>query len=222
VGEIDRTLNQISQMETYNRRALEISQEAEYMRGITVATVNLGDVALRKGDTEEALRLYSEVIELSEGAGLKTILTLTLFLAGDANYILQKYDQAVKHYKAANKRAVEIAHLLYAFNADISELVTLWADGKKPTKKLLKNVRSIMGSSADWSESTESGLMKEVRRKVLDDPESDSDLCVFFDGEKCFECRVERKGIRKECFGNLLWMGGLCLHFKEFLSKLEE
>jgi tetratricopeptide (TPR) repeat protein len=222
VGEIDRTLNQISQMETYNRRALEISQEAEYMRGITVATVNLGDVALRKGDTEEALRFYNEVIELSEGAGLKTILTLTLFLAGDANYILQKYDQAVKHYKAANKRAVEIAHLLYAFNADISELVTLWADGKKPTKKLLKKVRSIMGSSADWSESTESGLMKEVRRKVLDDPESDSDLCVFFDGEKCFECRVERKGLRKECFGNLLWMGGLCPHFKEFLSKLEE
>ncbi|MFX1605379.1 MAG: tetratricopeptide repeat protein [Promethearchaeota archaeon] len=221
VGEIDRTLNQISQMETYNRRALEISQEAEYMRGITVATVNLGDVALRKGDTEEALRLYNEVIELSEGAGLKTILTLTLFLAGDANFILHRYDQAIERYKDANKRALEIAHFLYAFNADISELVTLWEVGKKPNKKLLKKIRSIMGSSEDWSEFTESGLMKEVRKKVLDDPESESDLCVFFDGEKCFECRVERTGLLKECFGNLLWMGGLCPYFKEFLIELE-
>jgi tetratricopeptide (TPR) repeat protein len=220
VGEIDRTLDQVSQMETYNRRALEISQEAEYMRGIAVATVNLGDVALRKGDTEEAIRLYNEAIALSEGAGMRSTLTLTLFLAGDANYILQRYDEAISCYKKAKKVSLEIDHLLYGFNADVSELITVWANGKRPSEKLLSMIRSSVGKDKDWSDSPELNLMKDVRRKVLKDPASDSDLCVFFDGEKSFECRVERMGLRKECFGNLYWMGGLCPHFKEFISKL--
>ena len=222
VGEIDRTLDQISQMETYNRRALEISQEAEYMRGIAVATVNLGDVALRKGNTEEAIRLYNEAITLVEGAGMRSTLTLTLFLAGDANYILQRYEEAISCYKRAKEVSVEIDHLLYGFNADVSELVTLWALGKKPEKRLLSSISSILGSSDDWSDSPELNLMKDVRKKVLDDAASDSELCVFFDGEKSFECRVERMGLRKECFGNLYWMGGLCPHFKEFMSKLDK
>ncbi|MHA1965893.1 MAG: tetratricopeptide repeat protein [Candidatus Thorarchaeota archaeon] len=222
VGEVDRALDQISQMETYNRRALEISQEAEYMRGIAVATVNLGDVALRRGETEEAIRLYNEAIALSEGAGMRTTLTLTLFLAGDANYILQRYDEAVSAYKSAKEVSLEIDHLLYGFNADVSELVAAWADGKKPDKRLLSMIRSTLGPSGEWSDSPELNLMKDVRRKVLGDPKSESDLCVFFDGEKSFECRVERMGLRKECFGNLYWKGGLCPHFKEFMSKLEE
>jgi tetratricopeptide (TPR) repeat protein len=222
VGEIDRALDQISQMETYNRRALEISQEAEYMRGIATATVNLGDVALRKGDSEEAIRLYNEAITLAEGAGMRLTLTLTLFLAGDANHILQRYSEAVSSYKKAKEVSVDIDHLLYGFNADISELVTLWADGKKPDEKLLSLIRSILGPSKDWSDSPELNMMKDVRRKVLDDPNSDNELCVFFDGEKSFECRVERMGLRKECFGNLYWMGGLCPHFRDFMSTLEE
>ncbi|MFW9962909.1 MAG: tetratricopeptide repeat protein [Candidatus Sifarchaeia archaeon] len=222
VGEIDRTLDQIPQMETYNRRALEISQEAEYMRGIAVATVNLGDVALRKGDTEEAIRLYNEVISLSEGAGMRTTLALTLFLAGDANYILQRYNEAISCYRRAKKVSVEIDHLLYGFNADVSELVTLWAAEKKPDNKFISKIRAILGSRKDWSDSPELNLMQDVRKKVLDDPTYDSNLCVFFDGEKSFECRVERMGLRKECFGNLYWMGGLCPYFKDFISKLDE
>lgn len=222
VGEIDRALDQIDQMETYNRRALEISQEAEYMRGIATATVNLGDVALRRGKTEDAIQLYNEAIALSEGAGMKNTLTLTLFLAGDANYILQRYDEAISAYKSAKQVSVETDHLLYGFNADVSELVAVWADGKKPDKKLLSMFRSILGSNEDWSDSPEQNLMRDVRKKVLDDPKSDAVLCVFFDGEKSFECRVERMGLRKECFGNLYWMGGLCPHFREFLSKIDE
>ncbi|MFW9788983.1 MAG: tetratricopeptide repeat protein [Candidatus Thorarchaeota archaeon] len=222
VGEIDRALDQISQMETYNRRALEISQEAEYMRGIATATVNLGDVALRKGDTEEAIRLYDEATQLAEGAGMRSTLTLTLFLAGDANYILQRYDDAIAAYRRAKEVSVDIDHLLYGFNADVSELVTLWADGRTPDEKLLAHIRKQLGPSKEWSDSPELNRMKEVRRMVLDDPKSDSDLCVFFDGEKSFECRVERLGLRKECFGNLYWMGGLCPYFKDFISKLEE
>jgi tetratricopeptide (TPR) repeat protein len=222
VGEIDRTLDQIPQMEIYNRRALEISQEAEYMRGIAIATVNLGDVALRKGDTEEAIRLYNEGIALAEGAGMKSTLTLTLFLAGDANYILQRFDDAISCYKSAREVSLEINHLLYGFNADVSEIITVWADGKKPNKELISKVHSALVLGKEWSDSPELNLMQEVRMKVLDDPNCDSDLCVFFDGEKSFECRVERMGLHKECFGNLYWMGGLCPYFKEFISKLEE
>ena len=222
VGEIDRALDQIPQMETYNRRALEISQEAEYMRGIATATVNLGDVALRRGETEEAIRLYNEAIALSEGAGMRSTLTLTLFLAGDANYILQRYDEAVTCYKSAKEISLEIDHLLYGFNADVSELVAIHASGKKPDNKLVSKIRTALGPIEEWSDSPEQNLMPDVRRKVLNDTAGDSPLCVFFDGEKSFECRVERMGLRKECFGNLYWMGGLCPHFKEFLSRLKE
>jgi hypothetical protein len=222
VGEIDRALDQISQMETYNRRALEISQEAEYVLGIATATVNLGDVAIRKGDTEEAIRLYNEAIALAEGAGMKSTLALTLFLSGDANYILQRYDEAISAYKSAKEVSREIDHLLYGFNADVSELVATWAAGKTPDKKMVTKIESILGKKDDWSDSPDQNIMKDVRKNVLEDPKSDSDLCVFFDGEKSFECRVERMGLRKECFGNLYWMGGLCPHFKDFISKLED
>ncbi|MFW9975951.1 MAG: tetratricopeptide repeat protein [Candidatus Thorarchaeota archaeon] len=222
VGEIDRTLDQIPQMETYNRRALEISQEAEYMRGIVVATANLGDVALRKGDTKEAIRLYNEVIVLSEKSGMRTLLALALFLAGDANYILQDYDEAISCYKRAKDVSIEIDHLLYGFNAYVSELVTNWAAGKNPDVKLTKLIKSNLGPLEDWSDSPEHNLMESVRKNVLQDPTCDSDLCVFFDGEKSFECRVERTDLRKECFGNLYWMGGLCPHFKDFMLKIQK
>ncbi len=222
VGEIDRTLDQIPQMETYNRRALEISQEAEYMRGIAVATANLGDVALRKGDTKEAIRLYNEVIVLSDKAGMRTTLALALFLAGDANYILQNYDDAISCYKRAKEVSIEIDHLLYEFNASVSDLVTHWAAGTKPDKKTSELIQSNLGSLKDWSDSPEQNLMEEVRKSVLEDPNCDSDLCVFFDGEKSFECRVERTGLRKECFGNLYWKGGLCPFFRDFMMNLQK
>jgi tetratricopeptide (TPR) repeat protein len=222
VGEIDRALDQIAQMETYNRRALEISQEAEYMRGIVTATVNLGDVALRKGDPGEAIRLYNEGITMSEGAGMKSTLALALFQAGDANYILQKYKEAFSCYTRTESVSKEIAHLLYVFNAKVSALVTLWENQIEPIDELLEMVRKTMGKLEAWSDAPESNMMRNVRRIVLEDPTCDTDICVFFDGEKSFECRVERTGLRKECFGNLYWKGGLCPYFKEFMTRLEE
>jgi tetratricopeptide (TPR) repeat protein len=221
VGEIDRTLDQIDQMEIYNRRALEISQEAEYMRGITVATINLGDVALRKGDVHEALRLYEEGIKLANGAGMKQTLSLAYFLAGDAHYLMQEFQAAIQNYENSGKVAFELAHKLHAFNAEVSILVTQWTMKEMSDAELIKLVRKTMGPYSEWSNANDSQLMRNVRRKVLDDPASDSELCIFYDGEKSFECRVERQVLRKECFGNLLWTGSLCPHFRDFMIKLE-
>ncbi|MFW9910051.1 MAG: tetratricopeptide repeat protein [Candidatus Thorarchaeota archaeon] len=221
VGEIDRALDQIDQMEIYNRRALEISQEAEYMRGITIATVNLGDVALRRGDLQEALRLYEESIKLAEGAGMKQILSHTFFLAGDAHFLQHDFKLAIQYYEKGRQVALDVAHKLYAFNAEISTLIAQWAMNAKEDTELLNRIRTIMGPSSKWLDSDDSQLMRNVRRTVLEDSASDSELCIFFDGEKSFECRVERQALRKECFGNLFWMGYLCPHFREFITKLE-
>ncbi len=221
VGEIDRTLDQIDQMEIYNRRALEISQEAEYMRGITVSTVNLGDVALRKGDTQLALQHYKAALKLAEGAGMKQTLALAHFVTADAYYILQDFDTAIEHYGKAKSVSLEIAHLLYAFNADISKVITIWAKNDSPDKKLIEFIRETMGPLPKWLNTSDSSLMTDVRRKVIEDPASDNDLCIFYDGEKSFECRVERQRMRKECFGNLYWMGTLCPHFLKFMKTIE-
>ncbi|RDE11323.1 MAG: hypothetical protein C4K48_11570 [Candidatus Thorarchaeota archaeon] len=221
VGEIDRTLDQIDQMEIYNRRALEISQEAEYMRGITIATVNLGDVALQRGDVQEALRLYEDAIRLAEGAGMKQLLSITYSQAGDAHYLSQNLNSAVHNYERARDVAVEVAHRLYAFNAEVSLLVTKWSMDDTSDTGLHRKIQQIIGPSSEWLAADDSQLMGSVRRAVLEDPASESELCIFYDGEKNFVCRVERQGLRKECFGNLFWMGSLCPHFRDFLTKLE-
>jgi len=221
VGEIDRALDQIDQMEIYNRRALEISQEAEYMRGITIATLNLGDVALRRGNVQEALHLYEESIKLAEGAGMKQILSHTYFQAGDAHYLQHDFQLANEYYEKGRQVALDVAHKLYAFNAQISTLITQWAMNAKEDTELLNRIRTIMGPSSKWLDADDSQLMRNVRRMVLEDPASDSELCIFFDSEKSFECRVERQSLKKECFGNLFWMGYLCPHFRAFITKLE-
>jgi tetratricopeptide (TPR) repeat protein len=222
VGEIDRTLNQLEQMETYNRRALEISQEAEYMRGIVVATVNLGDVELRRGNIEGAMRMYEEGLRLAEGAGMKQTHALTLFLVGDAHFALGDLDKANEYYVRADEVAGEVAHSLYTFSAEVSQIVTSWAKNEEPDPELLSRIQSIMGPVSEWLDARDSGLMVDVRRKVLDDPGSDNDLCVLYDGEKAFECRAERTELRKECFGNLFWKGFLCPYFRDFITKLYE
>ena len=221
VGEIDRTLDQIDQMEIYNRRALEISQEAEYMRGITIATVNLGDVALRRGDVQEALRLYEDAIRLAEGAGMKQVLSLTYSQTGDAHYLLQKMDLAVQDYEHGRNVASEVAHRLYAFNAEVSLLVTKWSMNDTSDARLLSKIQQVIGPRSEWLAANDSQLMRKVRRAVLEDPDSESEVCIFYDGERNFECRVERQELKKECFGNLFWMGSLCPYFRDFLTKLE-
>ncbi|MHA2140082.1 MAG: tetratricopeptide repeat protein [Candidatus Thorarchaeota archaeon] len=219
VGEIDRTLGQIDQMETYNRRALEISQEAEYIIGIATATANLGDVELRKGNVADASDLYEQSIKLAEDAGMKSFLVLALFLTGDAHFLTGEFKDAIAFYKRAREVSDEIGWPLSSFNADVSVLVTQWAQEVNPDPEIVKSVDVLMGKSEDWLSSRDSNLMREVRRKVYDDSSMESDLCAFYDGERNFECRVERKALAKECFGNLFWMGSLCPYFKEFLAR---
>jgi len=219
VGEIDRTLGQIDQMETYNRRALEISQEAEYIIGIATATANLGDVELRKGNMGAASDLYERSIKLAEDAGMKSFLVLALFLTADAHFLTGEFDDAIAFYKRAREVSDEIGWPLSAFNADVSVLVTQWAQEVEPDPDIVKSVEELMGKSAEWLSSSDSNLMREVRRKIYEDSSMESDLCAFFDGERNFECRVERKALAKECFGNLFWMGSLCPYFKEFLAR---
>lgn len=221
VGEIDRSLNQLEQMETYNRRALEISQEAEYMRGIVVSTVNLGDVEMRRGNIEKAIERYEEGVRLAERAGLKQTLALTLFLVGDALFAMGDLDEARETYRRAEEVSVQLEHKLYAFCAEISEIVTSWAKEEEPDADLLKRIREALGPLSDWNKAKDSSLMVQVRRRVLD-PQTDSDVCVLYDPEKTFECRVERTELRKECFGNLFWKGSLCPYFKDFMARLSE
>jgi hypothetical protein len=150
---------------------------------------------------------------------MKSFLVLALFLAGDAHFLTTEFQDAIVFYKRAREVSDEIGFPLYAFNADVSVLVTQWALEEDPDSEIVKTVERLMGKSADWLSSSDSDLMREARRKIYEDSSIESDLCVFFDGERNFECRVERKALAKECFGNLYWMGSLCPYFKEFLAR---
>jgi tetratricopeptide (TPR) repeat protein len=222
VGEIDRQLGQIDQMQTYNLRALEISQEAEYMRGIGTAKVNLGDVAVRKGDHDRATEIYDEVIDLASRSGMKDLLGITLFLSGDVHFIKRRYQEAVGRYKEAKKVSMESGFPHLVFNADISELLSRWAMDEEPPKELKATARDMLGNLDEWRNAEDSSMMQEMRRRVHDDPGFRGDNCIFHNIDLNFECRVERKSLKKDCYGNLYWMGGLCPFFKEFLDRLQE
>jgi hypothetical protein len=153
---------------------------------------------------------------------MRQTLTLTLLVAGDAHFLLNNMDRSLKHYNLAHSVAEEIGHRVYLFTSVVSQVVTQWNNDIEPDSKNLELIKEKIGNTSDWLEVTDSELMKEVRRKVLDDPASDNSLCIFFDSEQCFECRVERNSLRKECFGNLFWMGNLCPHFREFLTMLDK
>jgi tetratricopeptide (TPR) repeat protein len=221
VGEIDRVLEQFDQMETYNRKALEISQEAEYMRGIATSKINLGDVALRRGGIDEAIELYEEAISWAESSGMKDLLCFVLFLAGDAHFLKREFDRALELYRKAKEFSTETGHSEHSFIADVSELVTTWAKEEEPRSELLESVKSIVGPTSKWLEIKNASMMRDLYQIVVEDPSVESELCVFFDGEMNFQCRVERNSLKKECFGNLFWMGDLCKHFKDFLESLD-
>ncbi len=152
---------------------------------------------------------------------MKQLLSLTYSQVGDANYLLQKLEVAAENYEHARDVAIEVAHKLYAFNAEVSLLVAKWSTNDTSDTELLQKIRAIMGPSSEWITANDSQLMRKVRRVVLDDPESKNELCIFYDGERNFVCRVERHALKKECFGNLFWMGSLCPFFCDFLTRLE-
>jgi hypothetical protein len=124
------------------------------------------------------------------------------------------------------EKALEISnaysHHLSSFNANVSKIVTSWAANSTPDSELLEKTRSLIGKKSIWIEADDAELMKLLRQKLYDDSTIESEVCVFYDCDKNFVCRVERTILEKECFGNLFWMGVLCPHFKEFLEKLYE
>ncbi len=220
VGEIDRSLDQLDQMETYNRRALEISQEAEYVKGIGYATVNLGDVSVRKGDVDGAITLYLDSIRVAEGAGMKDLLRLVFFHLGDAYFMKGDYEQAVDWYRKARKMGQETNYPGLVFDSVVSEIMTKWAAEEKPGRDLLDRARSILKGESLWHEAFSSAPMRTVRQDIFEDPMLQSDVCIFYDSEKNFQCRVERLTMKKDCFGNLFWMRSLCPYFMDFIARL--
>jgi tetratricopeptide (TPR) repeat protein len=222
VGEIDRDLDQLSQMEIYNRRALEISQEAEYMRGIATCKINLGDVLLRRGEFEEAIQSYSESLEVSECAGMRDLMVFAPFQIADTHYMQHRYENALKLYEKIGKSAKEYGYPLVNFHSTVSEIVTLWETGVEVPTDLIQDVQQILGTSSDWTEDAEAKQMRDTRARLYEDPAMESDLCVLYDREKNFECRFERQAPRKGCMGNIFWKASVCPHLIEFIQKLEE
>ena len=152
---------------------------------------------------------------------MKDLLCFALFLAGDAHFLRREFDSALKLYQKAKEFSTETGHSAHSFSADVSELMTTWAREAKPRAELLESVKSIIGPTSKWLEKEDASMMRDLRQIVVEDPSVESELCVFYDGDMNFQCRVERNSLKKECFGNLFWMGDLCKHFKEFLESLD-
>ncbi len=222
VGEIDRGLEQYEQMELYNQRALEISQEAEYMRGIATAKVNMGDVAFHRGDFEDAISFYEDSMAISNSSGMNDIQTLCLFLKGDALFMLQRYEDALNNYKKAHEFANANKYPVESFSAVVSTVVAYQFLGRPIDSKQIAVIRDMIGSYSEWLNESDSSLMRDVRSRVYQDSTIESDLCIFYDREKNFECRVERESPRTGCAGNLFWKGTICPYFMDFLHRIDE
>ncbi|MFW9848383.1 MAG: tetratricopeptide repeat protein [Candidatus Thorarchaeota archaeon] len=222
VGEVDRDLEQLNQMEIYNRRALEISQEAEYMRGISTSKINIGDVLLRRGEFEAAIKLYKESLEVAECSGMRDLMVFIPFLIADAYFMQQDYEKALKIYREMNKVAIDYGYPLVHFHSIVSEIVTDWELEKPVPKGMIEEVKDILGQKTKWENESGTKRMRDVRAMIYEDPAMESDLCVLYDREKNYDCRFERKSARKGCMGNLYWQASVCPHLLEFLEKLDE
>ncbi len=222
IGEIDRELGQIDQMQFYNLRALEISQEAEYMVGIGAALINLGDAAMMKGEIDEALKKYLEAHQNVSSCGLSVFSINTLFLAGDAYFLKEDYDNALEMYSKAREAAAKGPYPLGMFLADISSIVIHWMSNTEIMEELLKSVMDLMEPLDEWIDNPDPSIMTRLRRNIFDDDSVTSQRCVFFDREYPFTCRVDRLTMKKECFGNLQWMGGFCTYLQKFVKFLKE
>ncbi|MDF1541463.1 MAG: hypothetical protein P1Q69_21370, partial [Candidatus Thorarchaeota archaeon] len=69
---------------------------------------------------------------------------------------------------------------------------------------------------------TDGSMMRELRSKLRGIPSLESELCVFYDREMNFQCRVERQSAQKGCNGNLFWKHNVCPYFLDFLKTIEE
>ncbi len=222
VGEIDRLLGQLEQMETYNKKALEISQEAEYVKGIAIAKINLGDIEVRRGNPDYAISLYDEVVELVSSSGMKEFLDHVLLLSGDAYFISGNPMEAIVRYNQARTVSEEIDDALKCVYADVSKFVTYQYMDEAPPANLVEHVKDLMGDLDRWEQACNPSLMREVRCHVFNDDSIQGDLCIFFNNELNFECRVDRTSMDKECFGNIMWSGSLCTYLIDFINKLKK
>ncbi len=220
VGEIDRMLGQFEQMESYNRRALEISQEAEFVRGMTIANINLGDVALRKGDLDGAIQHYQTSIDLAAKSGLKHLLIDSYVMLGDAFLLKQDLKSAVDCYSKAGEVSQSVDSLIDEFNARVSTVVAYRCAEQEPPEHLVRGLLDTLGGPDKWRASGTPLRMRDVRRKILGDRSIEGNLCIFFQADMNFQCRVDRMTLRKECFGNLFWKAQLCTYFLDFIEYL--
>lgn len=220
VGEIDRGLGQFDQMETYNQRALEISQEAEYMRGIAISKINLGDIAFQRGDFDKAMRYYQESMEVVECSGMKDLRNLIGFLLADLLFVQEKADKAIEAYERARINAEDASYPTEVFNAEVSVIITQFETGRAVDSSLAKKIGDILGNTDAWKAASDSSMMRNLRATIFQDRSIEGGMCIFYDREKNFECRVDRQYSRMGCTGNLFWKGMMCPYFIEFLEKL--
>ncbi len=222
IGEVDRALGQLEPMEKYNRKALEISQEAEYVRGLVVATINLGGVALRKGEPDEAVKRYEEAAQISSKSGMKSLKILSHLLAGDVHALQGHAKGALAHYEEARRTASEVLFPLSVFLADVSILSVHWQKSNNAPSDLLDRIREKVGRPEDWEGNSDLEQMRRIRQRIFEKKSLTSTYCVFFDPELDFQCRVDRKTMNKECYGNIRWMQRLCPFLKAFINRLAE
>ncbi len=222
IGEVDGELGQYDQMEVYNLRALEISQEAEYTIGIAVSTINLGNIALKRAKFDEAIKRYNEGLAISRNAGLGYLIINVLFLMGDAYFLQQDYNKAIEIYQQARSEAKKAGAELDVFLSDVSTIMVYYNRSEAIPHELVSSVTEVMEPLSKWSKSSTPEMVVDLRRRIFEDKMVSSSTCIFFDREMNFSCRVNRDGLRKECFGNLLWMGSFCPYFLQFVNILIE
>ncbi len=222
VGEIDRGLGQYDQMEIYNKRALEISQEAEFMRGIAISKINLGDISFQRGDFEKALQYYNESMEVVECSGMKDLKNLISFLIADGLFMLERFDESLEAYKVAEKNAADASYATEVFNAEVSILVTQIETNVSVDQELLEKIRKKIGDLDEWKNAYDGSLMRDLRASIFQDSSIEGDMCIFYDREKNFECRVERQNSKMGCTGNLFWKAVMCPYFIDFLERISK
>ncbi len=221
-GEVDKHMGHLDLMESYNKRALEICKDIEYLRGAVIATMNLGDAAVLTGRFDEALSRYREAEDDARRAGMRDVMRLvryqiagTLFLKGDTQGASEVYTQIEKMSKEVSDRMNE-------FCAIVGRVATKWASKQSPQKEDLQRLSEIIGDAASWTDRSDTALMRSMRAKILNDPSVMSDMCVFYDIDGVFQCMVERLTLHKECYGNLFWKGTICPYFRDFMTRLND
>ncbi len=220
IGEVDKHLGNLELAESYNKRALELCQEMENVRGIVTCTLNLGDIAVLTGRFDDAFSYYDSGLDAARRANLSESVILAHLQMADAHLLRGESQVVADLYSQTEKEARQLSDPMNTFAGAVGKLVVALAAGESPPSDVLQWIASIMGSLAEWTEISASQSMQNVRSKILKDPHVTSDLCVFYDINRIFQCMVDQTTLSKDCCGNLLWKGTLCPYFKEFMSRL--